>query len=209
MRVHLYLLSVLLSYVVGSNNLYADLSYTNQTDFLTALSGGSTTFDFDSIPHNTILTTQFSGVNFNGSATIYNERDFPSGGSFQSPPNVLLNTTPPDPITFRFDTTVSGVGFFNVSIADRLRLTLFGTAGETLFVGELPEASVNFLGFISDRPILSGSVVGIAPQTFGTIFIDDFSFGIVAVPEPSSLAMILVCGVLVRFRLRNRSDSED
>ena len=93
------------------------------------------------------------------------------------------------PITFVFDAPVDGVGFYNPSIVDRERVTLFDENDVELFTGELSENSVNFLGFLSDIPIASGSVVGIAP-TNGTIFIDTFTFGIV--PEPTSLTVLAV-----------------
>ena len=156
---------------------------TNQGRFLDLLSGRGTTCYFDSLPHLRSVTTQFPGIDFGGSAKIYNELANPSGGAFQTTPNVLLNATPSVAITFTFFTPVDGVGFFNTSVQDRERLTLFGVGGVLLFTGELPEGTTSFLGYISDQKIVSGTVIGIPPQTLGTIFIDTFSFG--QVPEPS------------------------
>lgn len=154
--------------------------YTDQTAFLAALTGGSTTYDFDQFTQSTLMTNQLPGVNFGGTATIYDEQHFPSGGAFHSPPNVLLNFPPPNPIVISFNPPVDGVGFFNTSISDREQVTIFDTLGVPIFVGQLPEGSVNFFGYVSATKIGSISVVGIPPQTFGTIFIDDLSFGNVA-----------------------------
>ena len=187
----------------ASHATAAGITFTDQSAFLSALTGGATTYDFDSLPDFTPVTTQFSGVSFGGSAIIYAEQTHPSGGAFHTAPNVLLNSTPPNPITFTFSTPVDGIGFFNTSIQDREQLTLFGFGGAVLFTGELSEGSVNYLGYVSDQPIFSGSVVGIPPQTFGTIFIDTFSFGTVAqTPEPTSTTLLL-CGAA--FCLRRRS----
>ena len=193
-------LATLLLLAAFSGHAKAAMTFTDQSAFLAALTGGSTTYNFDSLPHFTSVTTQFSGVNFAGSAVIYNEQNNPSGGAFHTAPNVLLNSTPPNPITFTFATPVDGVGFFNTSIGDREEVTLFGAGGAVLFTGQLSEGTVNFLGYVSDQPILSGSVVGIPPQTFGTIFIDTFSFGTV-VPEPMSTALLL-CGAAFCMRRR-------
>ena len=160
----------------------------DEGSFLAALTAGSTTHDFDSLDHGTVISNELAGVDFEGTGVIYDEASFPSGGATHSPPKVLLNQSPPAPIMFVFDSPVDGVGFYNTSIADRERLTLFDAQGGTLFQGELPEGSVNFLGFVSSTPIAAGSIVGIPPQTLGTIFIDDFSFGSV-IPEPSGFLL--------------------
>lgn len=193
----IYLAVILLVGSIGRMEAAAIL--TNQASFLALLSGGGTTYNFDSLPHLTSVTTQFPGIDFGGTAKIYNEQANPSGGAFQTAPNVLLNTTPSVAITFTFSTPVDGVGFFNTSVQDRERLTLFGVGGVLLFTGELPEGATNFLGYIADQKIVSGAVVGIPPQTLGTIFIDTFSFG--QVPEPSSAALVIF-GAAISLRRR-------
>ena len=155
--------------------------YRNQQEFLAELSGGQHIITFDNLAHGTIVGEQGSGtlwVSFLETGRVWNEQDNPSGGSWKSPPNVLWNWNPPGPIKFCFRRPVDGVGFYNASIADRERVKLFDKDGQMLFEGQLSENSVNFLGYITDgNPIARGEVVGIPPETFGTIFIDDFSFG--------------------------------
>jgi hypothetical protein len=170
--------------------------FTDQSAFLQALGSSALTCTFDEFTHLQPLTSQLPGVAFSN-ATVYDEEHFPSNGSFQTPPNVLMNADwyAAGPIAFSFDPPVRGVGFFNTSIVDRERLVLFGALGDTLFAGDVPGGSVNFLGFVSDAPICSGTVRS-RPPTNGTIFIDDFSFGplgpAVVPASPRSVALLEV-----------------
>ena len=154
--------------------------YTDEAAFLAALNGPATTLDFDDMPALTLLDEQYAGVDFDDTGVLYDEVNNPSGGDVFSAPNVLLNSAPPLPIVFTFDAPMRAVGFYNTSIADREEVTMFDEGGGVVFVGQLPEGPVNFLGYVSATPIARVSVVGIPPQTFGTIFIDQLTF------EPAS-----------------------
>jgi len=163
--------------ICSASNVIASTVFTDQTAFLNALEGGGTTLNFDALDHGTIVTNQFEGIDFQGSAQIYDEENNPSGGAFHTAPNVLLNTNRYEPITFTFNTPVDAVGFFNTSIVDREQVTLYDTQRIEIFSDILTESSVNFLGYLSDVPIASGEVIGIVPETYGTIFIDTLSYG--------------------------------
>lgn len=156
--------------------------FTTESAFLGALTGGYTTIDFDDKSHLDFIFDEYPGVDFSGTGRAYDEQSLPSGGAFNSAPNVLLNVGI-QPIEFTFDSPVDGVGLYNTSIADAERMRLFDADGNTLFDGGLPASVVSFLGFVSDVPILSGEVVPAFP-TNGTIFIDDFSFGTVDATSP-------------------------
>ena len=191
MRARLFIVTFLL---LGPGIASGGTSFTDEAAFLVALPGAATRINFDGLTNLDTVADQFDGVDFASSGRIYAEQTFPSGGSWKSPPNVLLNFGA-DPIIFSFEPAVGGVGFYNTSIADREEVTLFDSGGQVLFVGELPSSSVNFLGFVSEIPIASGSVVGIAP-TNGTIFIDDFIF---TEPLAVPLSNVLGLGILTAF----------
>jgi hypothetical protein len=202
MRARLFFLTFLL---LGPGIASGGTSFADEATFLAALSGGVSRIEFDGLTHLETVSAQFNGVDFASSGRAWAEQANPSGGAWKSPPNVLLNFGA-DPIIFSFDPAVDGVGFYNTSIADRQEVTLFDSGGQVLFVGELSQGSVNFLGFVSEIPIASGSVVGIEP-TNGTIFIDDFIFGeLVAVPLSNVFGLGILAALLVgaSMRLRDR-----
>jgi hypothetical protein len=156
-------------------------SFTSEPEFIAAAGGhcAAARYTFDGIPHGTVMTTQMRGVNFGGTVRAWDALHNGGGGTFESSPNVLFNFGTA-PMSFEFDTAVQGVGFYNTSLADREQATFFDAAGNTLFVGTLPEATVNFLGFVAapfppTSFIKRVSVVGIPPSN-GTIFIDSLVF---------------------------------
>jgi hypothetical protein len=149
--------------------------FTDHAAFQASL-GNISIQDFDGFAHGTVMPATLPGLRFLGRRpSIYGEQTFPSGGAWHTAPNVLFNS-PPDPITIVFEPPVHGAGFFNTSIADRERLDLCACDGSPLFTGELAQGAVNFLGFVSARPIAFLRVTPIAP-TNGTIFIDTLTFG--------------------------------
>ena len=194
------IVSVIGGMLLAAGSVHASTTFTSEAAFLAALPGGSKTHNFDSLAHGTSVTNQFSGVAFSN-AEIYDEVSNPSGGATHTPPNVLLNSVTFSPISFVFDVPVDGVGFYNTSLQDTEQVTFFDGGANILFQGVLPQSPVNFLGFVSDTPIASGEVVGIAPQTQGTIFIDTFSFG--TIPEPST-ALLLASGLVALAAGRRR-----
>ena len=201
----LILTAVALAMVVRPDDVRAGTSYTDESTFLAAVIATPTVIEFDSLAHLEVVDTQFPGVEFGSTGQVYDEASNPSGGAVFSAPNVLLNFSPA-PIDFTFDPPVGAVGFYNTSIADREEVTLRDAQGSVIFTGELPEDSVNFLGFVSDTPIASGSVVGIPPQTFGTIFIDHFVFAPVASNVPAlSAPGILLLGFCLLFTAHTMS----
>ena len=148
--------------------------FTDPVAFAATL-GTISTHDYDSLPHNQTIGTQLSGANYQSTARAWDAQLFGGGGTFHTPVNVAFNFGS-EPIDIVFNPQVDGVGFYNTSIFDAERATFYDSNGGILFQGDLPDGTVNFLGFISGAKIARVSVVGIAP-TNGTIFIDTLMFG--------------------------------
>lgn len=163
--------------------------FSDEPSFLAALDLGSTTYGFDDLemfPELEVLTNQLAGVDFTdpvtatGSARIWRPSDHPEArGADHTFPNTLLNFgsgTEARPISIRFTSPVNGVGLYNTSVEDDVRLTLLDACGQVVFQGDLVHPDVQFLGYVSAVPIASASVVGVN-FTNGTILVDTLSFG--------------------------------
>jgi hypothetical protein len=85
-------------------------------------------------------------------------------------------------------------GSITITLSDGTVEVISGTSGDYTAAASLPTGSLNFIGFTSDTPITSLSVVfqpGASPTSFGAL--DNFTFGtaaIPAVPEPGSLILL-------------------
>jgi hypothetical protein len=165
-------------------------TFTDESAFLANLSS-FTTHNFDSFSTDTsnplVLNQQIPGIDFDN-AVVY-----PGccGGTFKSGPNVVLNQDFATPIVFFFNTPVLAVGLFNTSLVDAERFEVFDAQNNLLASINLPNAVVNFGGFISDMGIAKGIVTPIAP-TNGSIYIDDLTVASFAlIPEPSTFILLL------------------
>ena len=149
-----------------------------------------TTHNFDSFSTNTsnplVLNQQIPGIDFDNAVVD------PGccGGTFRSGPNVVLNQDFATPIVFSFDAPVLAVGLFNASLVDAERFEVFDAQNNLLASINLPNAVVNFGGFISDMGIAKGIVTPIVP-TNGRIYIDDLTVASFAlIPEPSTCILL-------------------
>ena len=181
--------------------------FTDEGAFKAALSS-YTTHNFDSFVLDDgtlfgqpfkVLDQQIPGIDFDNSI-VYPDG---SGGTFRSPPNVVLNHDLVSPIVFTFTTPVTAVGLFNTSLVDAERFEIYDSGDNLLASINLPDVVVNFGGFISDVGISKGVVVPILP-TNGSIYIDDLTVGS-SVPVPGSI-LLLGSGLigLVGFRRKYR-----
>ena len=181
--------------------------FTDEGAFKAALSS-YTTYNFDSLVLDDgilfgqpfeILDIQIPGIDFDNSIVYPGG----SGGTFRSPPNVVLNQDLLNPIVFTFTTPVTAVGLFNTSLVDAERFEIYDSGDNLLASINLPDVVVNFGGFISDVGISKGVVVPILP-TNGSIYIDDLTVGS-SVPVPGSI-LLLGSGLigLVGFRRKYR-----
>ena len=174
--------AVLLSFAVLAP-AHAAQTFTTEASFRTALGATPTAHTFDALAHNTTVTTQLAGANYQGTARAWDAQSQGGGGTYQTPINVLLNFGAA-PIEFLLVPPVDGVGFYNTSIFDAERVSFFDSANNLLFQADLPAPTVNFRGYIGDVKIAKVSVVGI-PPTNGTIFIDTVLFGNLAPVTPT------------------------
>ena len=170
----------------------ATVTFTNAAAFQAAL-GTFTVHDFDNIPGvpgapgvgGTPLDQEIPGIDFDNSKVTFGD----SGGTYNSPLNVVLNADLGSPIVFTFATPVFGVGLFNTSLVDAERFEVFDASDNLLGSIDLPHAFINFGGFTSTVGIAKGVVTPISP-TNGSIYIDDLTVGAAAVPEPSTLLLL-------------------
>ncbi len=161
----------------------ASQTFTTEAAFRTALGITPSVHNFDSFAHNTTMTTQLAGVNYQSTARAWDALSQGGGGTYQTPINVLLNFGAA-PINFLLTPPVDGVGFYNTSIFDAERVSFFDSSNNLLFQADLPAPVVNFRAYIGDVKIARVSVVGI-PPTNGTIFIDTVIFGNVDPTTPT------------------------
>jgi len=187
----------------------APIVYTDEALFKADLTS-FVTHDFDSFlglggVAGTPLDTEIPGLDFDNAVVSLGD----SGGTFNSPPNVVLNADVNfgGPIVIHLTTPAFAVGLFNTSLVDRERFDIYDGANNLIGSMELPEAIVNFGGFISDVPIARAEIVGIAP-TNGSIYIDDLTIGnpVTAnpIPEPGTLALLGLGGLGVAWQRRRR-----
>lgn len=169
------LLAAALLSCAALSSAHAAQTFTTEAAFRGALGGAPAVHTFDALTHNTTVTVQLAGANYQGTARAWDAQSQGGGGTFQTPINVLLNFGAA-PIEFLLTPPVDGVGFYNTSIFDAERVSFFDNANNLLFQADLPAPTVNFRGYIGDVKIAKVSVVGI-PPTNGTIFIDTVIFG--------------------------------
>lgn len=129
------------------------------------------------------IDQQIPGIDFDNARV--NRGAF--GGTFNSPPNVVLNADLTSPIVIKFDRPRRGVGLFNASIVDAERFEVFDANDTRLGTIDLPDQVINFSGFISDEGISKALITPIAP-TNGSIYIDDLTVS--AIPLPASFVLL-------------------
>jgi hypothetical protein len=192
--------------------------YTNETDFLSAISGEPAyTNDFSSIPAGgTRLATNvvnFSGGDFSYTATIPGDV---SPGTFWGDTfggvNALSTGNPDDSFVmtnFSLNTTAFGGYFFPsdgvgvVSSGTVTLTTVFADLTSSSVTNSRASASVNgwFFGWVTGGP---GSAVESVTFTAGTDFASSAQV-ILAVPEPSVHALLGLAGAgLTGYILRRR-----
>lgn len=156
----------------------ADQHFTSPALFQTQVACDATTITFDTLPHNTQLFNQYPGVAFGGTGRTWDALNLGGGGTFQSPPNVLFNYAPAA-IVIEFDPPVEAFGWYNPSLSDTIQVDFYGVDNQLLGTAVMPSfgAGVTFAGYIADAPIARVTAVGIPPETVGTIFLDNMTFG--------------------------------
>lgn len=167
-------------------------SYTVEATFKTDL-GAFTTHTFDIgfpdvasfPPPGTLLDLQIPGLDFDNAVVRVGN----SGGTFQSPSNVVLNSDLVNPIVITFLTPVNGVGLFNTSLVDRERVSIFDVSDTLLASMELSESIVNFGGFISDTVNIKRVRIFPIQPTNGSIYIDSLTVS-APVPVPAGIWLL-------------------
>lgn len=176
------------------------------------LSAGTITLDFEGFPDSTILDTQYPGLTFSNTIILtagigLNEFELPP----HSGTNVAFDNN--GPISIVFDTPVlSFGGFFTYAVP----LTLVALDATSSQVGSSVSAFSSNLGLSGDvgsspNEFLSVSFSsGISSVTItgdpagGSFALDDATITATdtAVPEPSSIVLLLIPALLIAGRLR-------
>lgn len=177
--------------------------YSTEASFLTDVNEGVQREEFttQALGHRDVVHAQFDGIDFHGTAIVWDTAINSSGGTSESPTYVLRNRNF-DPIRFTLSQAVDGFGMYNPSIIDRLELTLFDIHGDTVFVGELDEGYISFAGFAAaGANIVAGEIRELIPSN-GYYFVDTFIFGNTNnVPGPGPAVLSLAgLGMLARRR---------
>lgn len=186
----------------GAGAWAASTNYGDLASWEAAVSAPVTLVDFDGLSGGTLA----GGMDFGPGAVVQDyqglatsprvDNDSPYGGGW------LTNRNNPG-----FDEFVNGfrIDFttpvFAVSLTDNPneanRLRLYDATDQ--IVGEMSNTTgQNFLGIVTDTPVAYMTVVNLPPED-GAFAIDDLRF---AVPEPGSLALVGLGGLVLMRRRR-------
>jgi hypothetical protein len=208
-----------LAVLAGESAVWADITFTDQADFLAQVTPGYYLETFDELPQYEVVVAplEFSAGGF--SYTASSESEFPSSQRF-FPAGPLGDTwlstnDHSNDIVFDFTSgNVTAVGgyFFrtdiagDVAVAGTVTLTL---DNGTMYSADSPSAN-SFVGFSTTAPILSLTVsiepVGVFLEDYATA--NDLIVGAV-VPEPSTVSIAVAGALCALWRLRRRARSSN
>ena len=195
------------------------LANTARNNFLSNLSGGVGTEDFESFANGTPtpINLSFPGssgaitATLTGSAQV---RNLPVGGRYATSGNNYLDTSTGGGFTIEFSSAISAFGFFGTDIGDiGGNLVLGLTNGDNKIInlntGGRPNGSLMFWGFTDDmnaydRITFTNTSTG---DAFG---FDDMTVGDAGqvtgvVPEPGSMTIFAALGCFGLIARRHRS----
>lgn len=186
----------------------AVVTYTNRAVWLAAASG-VTTIDFEGIAvaagsvHYPAGVT-IAGVTFTDALAqlyVFDSLYSPSNTNWGSGASLITNASN-DLVTAVLPANITAVGIDLFTVNPSAQMMLVGiTPGGIYPTVTQANPSLTFIGFISTAPIISVGMKGINSATG----LDNFSFGTTAVPEPGSLAIVMIATAFLAVRAQRGS----